>query len=62
MVLFSSIINTNKEWSEVAKLKNDVLELKKKLLEEELFFKRKENALKLEILTSELAVLKKNNL
>jgi len=59
MVLFSSIINANKEWSEVAKLKNDVLELKKKLLEEELVFKRKENALKLEILTSELAVLKK---
>jgi len=56
MVLFSSIINTNKEWSEVAKLKNYVLELKKKLLEEELVFKRKENALKLEILTSELAV------
>lgn len=59
MVLFSNIINANKEWSEVAKLKNDVLELKKKLLEEELVFKRKENALKLEILTSELAVLKK---
>lgn len=62
MVLFSSIINANKEWSEVAKLKNDVLELKKKLLEEELVFKGKENALKLEILTTELAVLKKNNL
>lgn len=62
MVLFSSIINANKEWSEVAKLKNDVLELKKKLLEEELVFKSKENALKLEILTTELAVLKKNNL
>lgn len=60
MVLYSSIINVNKDWSEVAMLKRNVLELKKKLLEEELVFKRKENALKLEMMTAELAVLKKN--
>jgi len=59
MVLFLSIINVNKDWSEVAKIKIDVLNLKKKLLEEELDFKRKENTLKLEILSVELGAIKK---
>lgn len=59
MVVFLSIINVNKDWSEVAKIKIDVLNLKKKLLEEELDFKRKENTLKLEILSVELGSLKK---
>ena len=62
MVLFFSIINVNKDWSEVAKIKTDVLNLKKKLLEEELDFKRKENTLKLEKLSVELGALKKQNI
>lgn len=39
MGIFPNIINANKYWSEVAKLKIDVLVLKKKFLEE-LIFKR----------------------
>jgi len=62
MVLFFSIINVNKDWSEVAKIKIDVLNLKKKLLEEELDFKRKENTLKLEKMSVELGALKKQNI
>lgn len=60
MVQFPSIINANKDWSDVAKIKTDVLNLKKMLLEEELVFKRQEQKLKLQILTTELAILEKN--
>ncbi|KAL5246295.1 hypothetical protein ACI65C_013703 [Semiaphis heraclei] len=58
----SSDNDLEENWSEVAKIKMDVLDLKKKLLEEELDFKRKENTLKLEILSVELGALKKQNI
>lgn len=61
IVFYFSFINTNKDWSEVAKIKIDVLHLKKQILEEELIFKRKEQELKLEILNYELLTKKKTD-
>jgi len=53
-IYYSSIINTNKDWSDTVKTKTKLMQLKIIQLEEELVFKRKENELKLKLLTAEL--------